>query len=89
MKIQIGKRFAKDVQGITDKRILRKIRGVLEQARSAKSLGEVHELEAMSGYSGFYRIKFDYRYRIGVYLDGDCVQFLRVGRREDFYNKFP
>lgn len=89
MKIQISKRFSKDVQAITDQRILQKIRRVLEQALQANNLADIAELEAMSGYCGYYRIKFDYRYRMGVYCDSDCLQFLRVGYREDFYKKFP
>ncbi len=43
----------------------------------------------MTGHPNFYRIKFDYRYRMGVYLDKDTVQFLRVGARGDFYKTFP
>lgn len=89
MNIQISKRFTKDVQAITDTRILSKIRKVLEQTQTADRLADIPELEAMAGYAGFYRIKFDYRYRIGIYVNDNAVQFLRVGRREDFYKKFP
>ena len=89
MNIQISKRFSKDVQAITDTRILGKIRNVLEQTQTAGNLSDIPELEAMTGYAGFYRIRFDYRYRIGIYVDGNTVQFLRTGRREDFYKKFP
>lgn len=87
MNIQISKRFGKDVVSINDSRILAKIRTVLEQAQTVKMLTEIPELEAMTGYPGFYRIKFDYRYRIGIYVENDRVQFLRVGRCEDFYKK--
>lgn len=59
MKIQISKRFTKDAQAIIDKRILQKIRAVLEQAQHAENLTEIAELEAMSGYLGYFRIKFD------------------------------
>lgn len=89
MKIQISKRFSKDVQAITDQRILQKIRCVLEQAQQAQNLTDIAELESMSGFCGYYRIKFDYRYRMGVYFDNECLQFLRVGHRESFYKKFP
>jgi len=43
----------------------------------------------MSGYPNFYRLKFDYRYRIGIFLENETIQFLRVGSRESFYKKFP
>jgi len=89
MKIQISKRFVKDTKKIDDLRILGKIRQVLEHSQAAESIREITAVEEMSGHPGFYRIKFDYRYRIGIFCDEDIVQFLRIGRREDFYKKFP
>ncbi len=89
MKIEITKRFVKDTQKITDKRILLKIQQILIDAQKIESLVNMENLEEMSGYPNFYRIKFDYRYRIGIYLENEAVQFLRVGSREDFYKKFP
>lgn len=76
MIVQISKRFSKDVASIHDSRILAKIRTVLEQAQTVSVLTEIPELEAMVGYPGFYRIKFDYRYRIGVYVENNVMQFL-------------
>ena len=89
MKIEITKRFVKDTQKITDKRILLKIQQVLLDAQKIESLISLSDLEEMSGYPSFYRIKFDYRYRIGIYVDNQTIQFLRVGSRESFYKKFP
>ena len=86
MKIQISKRFSKDTQKITDKR---KIKQVIIEANQAESLANVSDLEEMSGFPGFYRIKFDYRYRIGIYCKNELIQFLRVDNREGFYKKFP
>jgi mRNA-degrading endonuclease RelE of RelBE toxin-antitoxin system len=89
MKVKISKRFVKDTQKITDQRILAKIRQIIMDANSAESLSELENLTELSGYIHFYRIKFDYRYRIGLYFDGEVIEFLRVGNREDFYKKFP
>lgn len=89
MKISIVKRFVKDTQKIPDKRILAKIQQILLEAQKVESLVELADLEEMSGYPNFYRIKFDYRYRIGIYLENETIQFLRVGSRESFYKKFP
>jgi hypothetical protein len=47
------------------------------------------DLEDMTGYPNYYRIKFDYRYRIGIFCTGEVIEFLRVGRREGFYKRFP
>ncbi|MEI6746821.1 MAG: type II toxin-antitoxin system RelE/ParE family toxin [Methylococcaceae bacterium] len=89
MKIEITKRFVKDTQKIADKRILLKIQQVLLEAQKIENLICMNDLEEMSGYPNFYRIKFDYRYRIGIYFENETVQFLRVGSRESFYKKFP
>ena len=89
MNVKISKRFVKDTQKITDQRILAKIRQTLVEAGAANSLKELSNLTELSGYPNFYRIKFDYRYRIGIYVDGENIEFLRLGNREDFYKKFP
>ena len=89
MKIKISRRFVKDTQNITDKRFLAKIRNVLTESETITSINELENLTQLSGFSGYYCIKFDYHYRIGLYFDGDTIAFLRVGKREDFYKKFP
>ncbi len=89
MKIQISKRFTKDTQKITDKRILAKIQQVIVEAGQAERLVNMSDLEEMSGFPDFYRIKFDYRYRIGIYCENELIQFLRIDNREGFYKKFP
>jgi len=89
MKIQISKRFSKDTQKITDKRILAKIKQVIIEASQAESLVNISDLEEMSGFPNYYRVKFDYRYRIGIYSENELIQFLRVDNREGFYKKIP
>ena len=88
MKRQISQHFIKDVRRIHDQRILIKIRQVLERTMLVEKITDLSHVEAMSGYPNFYRIKFDYNYRIGVYCDGETIEFLRVGTREDFYKNF-
>jgi mRNA interferase RelE/StbE len=89
MNIEISKSFVKDTQKITDKRILAKIQQILIEAKQIESVTDWANVEALTGYQGFYRIRFDYRYRIGIYCEKETIQFLRVGSRESFYKKFP
>ncbi len=89
MKLKISKRFTKDSGKITEQRVLAKLRQVLTEANNAQSISDIANLTELSGYPHFYRIKFDYRYRIGLYFDGEIIEFLRVGTREDFYKRFP
>ncbi|MDD4906374.1 MAG: hypothetical protein PHD39_09490, partial [Methylobacter tundripaludum] len=74
---------------ITDKRILAKIQQVIIEASQAESLVNISDLEEISGFPNYYRVKFDYRYRIGIYCENELIQFLRVDNREGFYKKFP
>jgi mRNA-degrading endonuclease RelE of RelBE toxin-antitoxin system len=89
MKLKISKRFVKDSNHITDQRILAKLRHVLLQAEQAQTLADIANLAELAGYPHFYRSKFDYRYRIGIYYQGEAIEFLRVGTREEFYKRFP
>ena len=54
----------------------------------AASLGDVANLKKMSGAAGFYRIRVG-GYRIGVAVEGDEVEFVRVLHRKDVYRSFP
>lgn len=89
MKIKISKCFVKDTQNITDQRILEKIRKIMVEAQAVNSIYELSHITELSGYPCFYCIKFDYRYRIGLYSEGENLEFLRVDTRENFYKKFP
>jgi hypothetical protein len=50
MKIQISNRFSKDTQKINDKRILKKIQQVSNDAGKAENLAKINDLEEMSGF---------------------------------------
>ncbi|MEO1298826.1 MAG: type II toxin-antitoxin system RelE/ParE family toxin [Cyanobacteria bacterium J06636_16] len=89
MKYKIAKAFKKQVDKINDSRILTKIRVTVEQIGEASLLQDIPNLEPLKGFPHYYRIKFDYRYRIGIYYDGGDVEILKVGSREGFYKEFP
>ncbi len=89
MKIKLSKRFEKEALAINDKRIREKIQKVLIQAKTVEKLENMDDLEEMTGYQNYYRIKFDYRYRIGIFCTGKEIEFLRIGSREGFYKRFP
>jgi len=89
MKYQISKRFKKDLDKISDQKILVKVRKCIEAVSNARSLTEISELEPLKGFSGYYRIKFDYNYRIGIFWDSEIIQMLKIESREGFYKNFP
>ena len=89
MKYRIAKAFTKQAAKIKDPKILAKIRTTIEQISDAVTLQDIPSLEPLQGFPNYYRIKFDYRYRIGIYYDGGDIEILKVGSREGFYKEFP
>lgn len=89
MKLKISKRFVKDSEKITDKRVLAKLRQVFSEVNTVSHFSEIANITELLGYPNYYRIKFDYHYRIGIYFDGEIIEFLRIGVRENFYKYFP
>ncbi len=89
MKYQIAKRFKKDLDKISDRKVLSKVRKCIEAIGISQTLSEIPDLEPLKGFSGYYRIKFDYSYRIGIFWDGEVIEILKIESREGFYKNFP
>ena len=55
---------------------------------AATSLREITDVKPMTGYPNRYRIRIG-TYRIGIELQGDTVEVMRVLHRREFYRYFP
>jgi len=88
MKPTYKKKFLKDVNNLPEslKKTIQKI--VFEQIPEANSLFDVKGIKKLKGYKHFYRIRH-FEYRIGIFVQGDRVIFLRVLHRKDIYKYFP
>ena len=56
-------------------------RGAIQMRRSRYNLRmdvKIPDLASLKSFSGYYRIKFDYNYRIGVFWDGEFIQILKT-----------
>ena len=81
--------YCSDFERISDKNIIRRADNTVEKLKSANSLREVTNIKSMTGYPGFYRIRFG-DFRIGFSLEADnSVLLLAIGRRSVFYRGFP
>ena len=90
MKFRSSKNFLKDFKNISDNKIRDKIEKTILDIKAANSISDLKDMEKMQGSDGYYRIKIDYRYRIGAFLEHDgTLSLLKVGTREGFYKKFP
>ena len=52
------------------------------------SLEEIPDIKAMKAYAGRYRIRIG-DYRIGIEVNGDVIEVMRVLHRREFYRYFP
>ncbi len=87
MKVELTKRFAKELDKLPRK-IQLKIIEAIENLSEADSFSDIDELKALSGYTNFYRIKLG-QYRIGLFFNGDGFLIERIGVRGDFYKSYP
>jgi len=89
MQYKIEKSFIKQLKKISDKKILIKIKNVFFNIEKISDFSEINNVEKLEGFNEYFRIKFDYDYRIGVSFRNGVINFLAIGTREGFYKKFP
>ena len=51
------------------------------------SLDEILDIKAMKGYPNRYRIRIG-NYRLGIEVNGDLIELMRVLHRREFYSYF-
>jgi mRNA-degrading endonuclease RelE of RelBE toxin-antitoxin system len=55
---------------------------------AANSLREIADVKPMTGYPNRYRIRIG-SYRVGIELQGNTIEMMRVLHRREFYRYFP
>ena len=88
MKALFRASFAKDLSGIKNKDILRRIKEAVEQVEKAQSLQEITNIKKLKGGRNYYRIRVG-EYRIGIIIEGDEISFVRCLDRKEIYRSFP
>ena len=90
MKVEFRRSFEEDLKKIKDKKILRKVKELIEEIEKAKSFKDIQNIniKKIKGYKYFYRIRVG-DYRIGIKAEGNKVMFVRILHRKDIYRYFP
>ncbi len=88
MKIRYEASFEKDLRGIRDKNLLKKIKDMIEDIKHADNVSLINNIKKLKGYERFYRIRIG-DYRIGIEITEDYVIFTRILHRKDIYRYFP
>ena len=88
MKVEFRRTFEKDLKKINEKSLLVKIKSAITSVEEASSLDDVANLKKLKGDEGYFRIRIG-DYRLGLFLDGETILFIRVIHRREFYRYFP
>ena len=90
MKTEYTVPFYKDIERITDTKVLAAVKSAFQSVEAANTLQDIPNLKKMKGAKkgNFFRIRTG-NYRIGFKLENRTVVFLVCANRKDFYKYFP
>jgi mRNA interferase RelE/StbE len=81
-------RFLKDLDKLKQTSVKKDISGIIEQVEKAAVLTEIKNLKKLKGHPTAYRIRSS-DYRIGLFIENNIVEFIRVANHKDIYKIFP
>jgi mRNA interferase RelE/StbE len=88
MEVVFLKKFSKDLDKINQPKDLKSIAEVIQQVKDAQNLDEIAGVKKLTGFVDAFRIRSG-NYRIGVFVNGDALEFARIAHRKDIYRIFP
>lgn len=88
MRVEFRKTFEKDLRKLNDKSLLTKLKEAIESVEQANSLDTITNLKKLKGDDSYFRIRIG-DYRVGLFLAGETLLFVRVMHRREFYRYFP
>ena len=89
MKIEYRQLFLKDLKKFKKQPIYKQIYTLIfDILPTVKSLQDVPNVKSLVGTQNRYRIRIG-DYRIGIEINGDNLEVLRVLHRREFYRYFP
>lgn len=60
----------------------------LDKIDDAHVFGDIANLKALKGYKNYFRLRVG-NWRVGLFWTGEAFSVEDVGKRGDFYNRFP
>jgi mRNA interferase RelE/StbE len=89
MKALFRESFWRDVKKeVKDRKTIMRIDEIIEQAEAAADISELRNVKKLKGAAGAYRIRVG-SYRIGAFVEGDAIEFVRCLPRKEIYRYFP
>ena len=88
MKVTFRKSFEKDLRKLGDRQILAKVKAVIREVEDSQRLEEISNFKKLKTKGNYYRIRVG-DYRIGITVDREVINFVRILHRREIYQKFP
>ncbi|MCL1467018.1 type II toxin-antitoxin system RelE family toxin [Argonema galeatum] len=89
MEVEYRQAFLKDLKQLKSSTSYQRIYELaFTTLEVINTLEEIPDIKAMRGYTGRYRIRIG-NYRIGIEVNGDVIEVMRVLHRREFYRYFP
>ncbi|MDI6803389.1 MAG: type II toxin-antitoxin system RelE/ParE family toxin [Bacteroidota bacterium] len=82
MEIEFLEKFSRDLDRLVDVSTKIAVRKAITSIQQAHSLNEISNIKKLRGYKTAFRIRIG-DYRIGLFVEGDVVQFARIVHRKD------
>ncbi len=88
MNIRYEASFERDLKTIKNKKLLKRIKAILDNIKSAENLKEIRNIRKLKGHETYHRIRMG-DYRIGLEFVDETVILTRILHRKDIYKYFP
>jgi len=88
VKVTFRKSFEKDLRKLSDRQILAKVKAVIREVEDSQRLEEISNFKKLKTKGNYYRIRVG-DYRIGITVDREVVNFVRILHRREIYQNFP
>ena len=88
MEIEFLEKFSRDLDQVKDISVKKAVGKMITRVEQAKTPNEITDIKKLTGYKSAYRIRIG-SYRIGIFVEGNLVQFARIVHRKDVYKVFP
>jgi mRNA interferase RelE/StbE len=88
MQVVFLSKFNRDLDHIHLKVSKNAILSVIEEVKSADTLQQIKNIKKLNGFKYAYRIRIG-DLRIGIFVNGNMVEFARVLNRREIYRFFP
>ena len=88
MIVEFTKSFKKDIENISDQKVLTHLKQLLQSLEQIATPGDIHNLKKLKSSGNYYRIRLG-DYRIGLKFEENKFTLVRFLHRKEVYRYFP